>query len=388
MLEFFNNKDNNSKNYKNQRSNSDLINIKEEYTNLKTTMSSNAFNTGGSNTVTINEFFRTGQKKLSKIKVMNLSDKKSQSLIKLNTSKKRNLKNDTELSNKKEENKTESLNQKILIFKTALNKIPNITTPPKRQKRKKNIEKINTNKIIYYNSSLKNFYKTQNDIESSLNKKMKSNISLTRSNKINLVHNLLTFYKKKNKDKSEKLEIINPKIIANKSTKEENKENKENEIINKLLKGFSFVSGNKSTLSLLFHRIPIKMKPCLPQLYRNETQSETILNPIINSYGNVLDDLSEKIGFMKDSINMIYPRISKAKYIMKGPTIQFKSVKRSRSVIDDNNINKNKSQNILYKINKRKNIQTFYSKYPLDSRNIKSKEHLLPYTMYSLKRKK
>ena len=338
MLEFFNNKDNNSKNYKNQRMNSDLINIKDEYTNLKTTMSSNAFNTGGSNTVTINEFFRTGQKKLSKIKVMNLSDKKSQSLIKLNTSKKRNLKNDTELSNKKEENKTESLNQKILIFKTALNKIPNITTPPKRQKRKKNIEKINTNKIIYYNSSLKNFYKTQNDIESSLNKKMKSNISLTRSNKINLVHNLLT--------------------------------------------------GNKSTLSLLFHRIPIKMKPCLPQLYRNETQSETILNPIINSYGNVLDDLSEKIGFMKDSINMIYPRISKAKYIMKGPTIQFKSVKRSRSVIDDNNINKNKSQNILYKINKRKNIQTFYSKYPLDSRNIKSKEHLLPYTMYSLKRKK
>ena len=368
MLEFFNNKDNNSKNYKNQRMNSDLINIKDEYTNLKTTMSSNAFNTGGSNTVTINEFFRTGQKKLSKIKVMNLSDKKSQSLIKLNKSKKRNLKNDTELSNKKEENKTESLNQKILIFKTALNKIPNITTPPKRQKRKKNIEKINTNKIIYYNSSLKNFYKTQNDIESSLNKKMKSNISLTRSNKINLVHNLLTFYKKNNKDKSEKLEIINPKIIANKSTKEENKEN---EIINKLLKGFSFVSGNKSTLSLLFHRIPIKMKPCLPQLYRN-----------------VLDDLSEKIGFMKDSINMIYPRMSKAKYIMKGPTIQFKSVKRSRSVIHDNNINKNKSQNILYKINKRKNIQTFYSKYPLDSRNIKSKEHLLPYTMYSLKRKK
>ena len=217
---------------------------------------------------------------------------------------------------------------------------------------------------------------------------MKSNISLTRSNKINLVHNLLTFYKKNNKDKSEKLEIINPKIIANKSTKEENKENKENEIINKLLKGFSFVSGNKSTLSLLFHRIPIKMKPCLPQLYRNETQSETILNPIINSYGNVLDDLSEKIGFMKDSINMIYPRISKAKYIMKGPTIQFKSVKRSRSVINDNNINKNKSQNILYKINKRKNIKTFYIKYPLDSRNIKSKEHLLPYTMYSLKRKK
>ena len=101
MLEFFNNKDNNSKNYKNQRMNSDLINIKEEYTNLKTTMSSNAFNTGGSNTVTINEFFRTGQKKLSKIKVMNLSDKKSQSLIKLNKSKKRNLKNDTELSNKK-----------------------------------------------------------------------------------------------------------------------------------------------------------------------------------------------------------------------------------------------------------------------------------------------
>ena len=384
MLEFFNN---NTQNFNYRRTNSDLINIKDEYnnyTNLKTTMSSNAFNTGGSNTVTINEFFKTGQKKLNNIKVMNLSEKKSHSLIKLNKSKKRKINNKTISPKKNEENKIDYLNQKILFFKTAIDNIPNITASPKKQKRKKNIEKIKTNKIIYFNSSIKNFYKTQNDFESNLNKKLKST-SLPRSNKINFVHNLLTFYKRSFRDKSDKSKIITQKVTANKSTKEENNEN---EIINKLLKGFSFVSGNKSTLKVLFHRIPIKMKPCLPQSYRNEAHSETILNPITNSYGNVLEDLSDKIGFMKDSINMIYPRISKAKYELKGPTIQFKSFKRSQSVFDDDNLNKNKSQNILYKINKRKNIQTFYSKYPLDSRNIKSREHLLPYTMYSLKRKK
>ena len=379
MSDFFNN---NHQNYKNHRTNSDLINIKDEYANLKTTMSSNMYNTGGTNTITVNEFCKTGQKKLNNIKVMNLSEKKNQSIINLNKSIKRNFGNKTESPEKKEENKISLLNQKILFFKTSLTKIPNITISPKKRKRKKKIEKINTNKIIYYNSSIKNLYKTQNDIETPLNKKIKPSTSLTKINKINLVHNLLTFYKKNIRDKSDKSKMSILKIIENKSKKEENNEN---EIISKLLKGFSFVSGNKSTLKVLFHRIPIKIKPCLPQSLRNETtQSETILNPIINSYGNVIEDLSVKIGFMKDSINMIYPKISKEKYKLKGPTLKFKSVKRSKSVIDK----KDKSQNILYKMNKRKHIQTFYGKYPLDSRNKKSREHLLPYTMYSLKRKK
>ena len=123
MLEVLNN---NTQNYKNHRTNSDLINIKDEYTNLKTTISSNAFNTGGSNTVTINEFFKTGQKKQNNIKVVNLTDKKSQSIINLNEYKTRNLKNNTESPEKKDENKIVSLNQKILFFKTSLNKIPNI----------------------------------------------------------------------------------------------------------------------------------------------------------------------------------------------------------------------------------------------------------------------
>lgn len=139
MLDFFNN---NPQNYKNHRTNSDLINIKDDYANLKTTMSSNVYNTGGSNTITVNELCKTGQKKLNNIKVMNLSEKKNQSIINLNKSIKRNFGNKTESPEKKEENKIDLLNQKILFFKTSLTKIPNITISPKKRKRKKKLRKL------------------------------------------------------------------------------------------------------------------------------------------------------------------------------------------------------------------------------------------------------
>lgn len=376
MLELFNNK---THNLKYRRSNSDLMNIKDEYTNLKTAMSSNAFNTGISNSLTINEFFKTSQKKLNNIKVMNLSEKKSRNKIKINTPKHIKLSNEEDSPKIKRENEIDSLNQKLIFFQTAIDNIPNINIFPKKQKQKNNYKKNHSNNIIYYNSTMKNFYKTQNKIELPLNKNIKS----VTSNEINFVHNILTFYKLNKRNKSDKSKITIPKINSNKSAREENKEN---EIINKLLKGFSFVSGNKSTLKVLFHRIPIKIKPCL-QSFRNVGQSEAILNPITNSYGTVLDDVSEKIGFMKDSINMIYPRISKARYKIK-EAIKFNLIKRNRSLIDDN-LTQNNSQNVIYKINKRKkNIQTFYSKYPIDSRKKNTGEHLLPFAMYSLRRKK
>ena len=376
MLELFNN---NTHNLKYRRSNSDLMNIKDEYTNLKTAMSSNAFNTGISNSVTINEFFKTSQKKLNNIKVMNLSEKKSRNVIKINKPKHIKLSNEKDSPEIKEENKIDSLNQKLVFFQTAIDNIPNINIFPKKQKQKNNFKKSLSNNIIYYNSTMKNFYKTQNEIDFPLNKKINS----VTSNEINFVHNILTFYKLNKRSKSYKSKITIPKINSNKSAREENKEN---EIMNKLLKGFSFVSGNKSTLKVLFHRIPIKIKPCL-QSFKKIGQPEAILNPITNSYGVVLDDVSEKIGFMKDSINMIYPRISKARYKIK-EAIKYNLIRRNRSLIDDN-LTQNNCQNTIYKINKRKiNIQTIYSKYPIDSRKKSTGEHLLPFAMYSLRRKK
>lgn len=56
MLGNFNNQKINNK----RNSNYDLINIREEYTNLKTTMSTNAINSGN-NTININEIFRASQ---------------------------------------------------------------------------------------------------------------------------------------------------------------------------------------------------------------------------------------------------------------------------------------------------------------------------------------
>ena len=46
-------------------------------------------------------------------------------------------------------------------------------------------------------------------------------------------------------------------------------------------------------------------------------KSHNLVNPLSNSYGNILNEISEKIGFMKGSINMIYPKISQAKYEIK-----------------------------------------------------------------------
>jgi hypothetical protein len=56
MLGNFNNQKINNK----RNSNYDLINIREEYTNLKTSMSTNAINSGN-NTININEIFRASQ---------------------------------------------------------------------------------------------------------------------------------------------------------------------------------------------------------------------------------------------------------------------------------------------------------------------------------------
>ena len=359
MLEIFNN----NHNLKHRRSNSDLINAKDEYTNLRTTMSSNAYNTGISNTATINELFKTGQKKLHNIKIMNLTEKKSRNFIKLNKLKQKQLSEENILSKRKNQTQANSLSQKLIFL----------------QKQKKNIEKNKyKNRMIYYNSSMENFYKTQNDIESPLYKKMKSLPTLPRSSKVNFINNILIFYKLNNKDKkdnSNNSKIIEPKIKLNKLMKDDE------------LKGFSFVTGNKPTLNVLFHKIPIKIKPCL-QSFGSKIKPDSILNPITNSYGNVLNHLSGKIGFMKDSINMIYQKISKARAQMKGPTMKFKSIKRSRSLVDDYNLNNEKNKSNLYKINERKNLQTFYTKYPINSRNKNFGENLLPFTMYSLRRKK
>ena len=130
-------------------------------------------------------------------------------------------------------------------------------------------------------------------------------------------------------------------------------------------------------MKLLFRKKPIKIK--------------NILNPITNSYGNVLDDLSGKIGFMKDSMNLIYPKVSQIKYLFNGIKNNFESTSKDLSLDEYNNINqiKIKSKSILYQLKKKKINQILYSRYPIYlNKNKNNSEKIFTAKIYSLRRKK
>ena len=105
-------------------------------------------------------------------------------------------------------------------------------------------------------------------------------------------------------------------------------------------------------------------------------KSHNLVNPLSNSYGNLLNEISEKIGFMKGSINMIYPKISKVKYDMKA----YERKKEYTEYIKDkkNNIKRKYNNSVedtkkpdgnrivIYNISKPKKItQTYMTKCPI-----------------------
>ena len=380
MFQYFNN----TNNRKERNSNSDLISIRDEYTNMKTTMSSNMFNN-----VSINELFKSSQKKIQSYEKLNNSEKKFNETNTNNQSKIKKIIEEKIIKNlnkKRQEEKNKSNNRKMQIqtelmwqretfFKTYLDKIPNISFIQKNDKKKKS-ETIKESKIIYYNSSMENFYKSKNmnKYPSKMRKKCLS--TLTSTNKIHFINSLLRLYKNKNKDKDK--DKFNLKIKIKKSIEKADKTEKEN---NNILKGFNFSSGSKSALKILFEKAPLKLKTSIPI-----KETEKILNPITNSYGNLLDHLSDKVAFMKDSMDMIYPKISQAKYMIKGPKKDYESMSQNQSLINDYNFERIRDLNIIYKIKKRKINQTLYSKYPLHSRNKYFREKLLPIKKYSLNR--
>ena len=380
MFQYFNN----TNNRKERNSNSDLISIRDEYTNMKTTMSSNMFNN-----VSINELFKSSQKKIQNYEKLNNSEKKFNETNTNNQSKIKKIIEEKIIKNlnkKRQEEKNKSNNRKMQIqtelmwqretfFKTYLDKIPNISFIQKNDKKKKS-ETIKESKIIYYNSSMENFYKSKNmnKYPSKMRKKCLS--TLTSTNKIHFINSLLRLYKNKNKDKDK--DKFNLKIKIKKSIEKADKTEKEN---NNILKGFNFSSGSKSALKILFEKAPLKLKTSIPI-----KETEKILNPITNSYGNLLDHLSDKVAFMKDSMDMIYPKISQAKYMIKGPKKDYESMSQNQSLINDYNFERIRDLNIIYKIKKRKINQTLYSKYPLHSRNKYFREKLLPIKKYSLNR--
>ena len=348
--------------------NTDLNNIRDEfYSNIKTTISSNQ----GNNTLYLSDPLNLNQSKRKNSINNNKSEKKSQNnkinILEIKSLIPNNPKNyiqDKNIRKRKNQTQSNSIWKNDSCFKTYLNKVPNISIIKKREK-KDNSERTLKYKIIYYNSSIEsNYRKKKKNGVFPLNEKIITFSTIQESNKVN---NIMKLYKNKNK---EKLGTYDTKIRLKKK-----ETNNKDEINSKILKGFSLLSGNKSAMKLLFRKKPIKIA--------------NKLNPITNSYGLILDDVSGKIGFMKDSMNLIYPKLSQAKYLFNGINKEIEINRKNRSLIQDYNFNQNKMKDnfLLYQIKKRKINQTIYSRYPISLNNRNNSDKILTAKMYSLRQK-
>ena len=253
------------------------------------------------------------------------------------------------------------------------------------------------NKIIYFNSSLNDFYdgRTKFNLNSSSLKKIHNKYSYLApksfSQNIDFINDIINTYNRSQSNKNKNImikKVKQNKINSKKKLEEENK---------KLLKEFNFLPINKSVLKTLFRKIPIKIKKdALTSMSEDKNKPNNLVNPLSNSYGNLLNEISEKIGFMKGSINMIYPKISQAKYEMKayerkkGYTEYIREKKNNikrkynNSVEDTKNPDGNRI--VIYNISKPKKMtQTYMTKCPI--KVFKNEEEYFT-KMYTLRRQR
>ena len=253
------------------------------------------------------------------------------------------------------------------------------------------------NKIIYFNSSLNDFYDKNNKNNSNLSFKGINNYKhsyLPKSYSVGLINDIISSYNKNNKNKSVIIKDVNNNDHKKNNTKNDTKSE---DINKKMFKGFTFLPMNKSLLKTLFKKTPIKIKSgVLTSIPNNKFKSDIFLNPFSNSYGPVLDNLSERIGFMKGSINMIYPKIAQTKYQIK----TYERINEYKDIVKKRKMKKswrNKSvdnkkivpgnKNMLYSMAEpKKIIQFFPTKYPV--KIINNGNNLISSKMYSLRRQK
>ena len=249
--------------------------------------------------------------------------------------------------------------------------------------------KLSQNNTIYYNSSLDNFY---NKISQ---KKFKtitplSNISRTRSRStfyspksynVNIVNDIDKIFKEKNKENNE--EELATKSNKGVNVKEEDRKKEINDE-NKLVSNSGFNSYYQIMLKNIFNKNMAKIKSGILDgviIDYNLENNDIFLNPFYNSYGLMLEDVTEKIGFMKGSLDLVYPKIIQKKYQLKAEQ-RNKRINLLRSSSQKNIIkNKDDIKGDLF-IVKDKNIsQSVTARYPM---YIKLKGKLSPH-MYTLK---
>lgn len=248
--------------------------------------------------------------------------------------------------------------------------------------------KITQNRTIYFNSSLDNFYhKISNKklkITSPLNNKERNSFYSSKSNNINFISDIIKLYEEENKKEKRNMNDEEEYTI-----KKENKINKginvkeKNEEDN-IVTSSGFNSYNQIILKNLLQKCKAKIKLGILDrviLDYNLKNNDILLNPFYNSYGVMLDDVSEKVGFMKGSMNLVYPRIIQKKYQIKAEQ-SIKNIGLLRSNSENYfKRNKNDIKKNLFAVKYRNISQSVFTKYPV---YVKLKGKFSPH-MYTFK---
>ena len=303
--------------------------------------------------------------------------------------------------------KISTLNEKT-IYKNALDSIKKLTKSktqinffsPDNSQHYNNLIKKKFNKTnefnskkyhtIYFNSSLDNFYiKKKNErfkTNTPLNNlnKTKYSIISPRSHCVNFIGNIMNLYNKAEENKNNN-DISNTKESIS-VIKKNNKNNENEDEVQDILGIDSF---NLITLKNLFQKNSAKIKNGVLNeviIDKKIKNNDIFLNPFTNSYGVLLDNMSEKVGFMKGSMDIIYPKITQKKYQIRSLERKKKSNLKKCASQENYKIQNNEINNIFNIKPKKKIIQSIFTKYPI---NIKRTGKSVYFTkMYSFKGKK
>ena len=233
------------------------------------------------------------------------------------------------------------------------------------------------NSAIYFNTSLDNFYtKNRSEIFKSITPINKSKYSIfsPHSHSVNFINDIINIYNKKS-DNKEKIDF---------SLTKENQKQINNDIKNSKIDDDSLIykilgidSFNQISLKNLFLKNTAKVKTgILDELLVDKKLkgNNTLLHPFSNSYGDVLNKLSEKVGFIKNSINIIYPKITQKRYQIRNLERKKKYNLKKGSLQNiyenqNNEINNNNIYNKIFNFKNKKIVQSIITKYPLTIKN-------------------
>ena len=259
---------------------------------------------------------------------------------------------------------------KIKKFKDALKSLKNkpklnfssndFYSDENRIKNKKNqisslsSTKASKNNTLYFNSFLDDYYnKISNKkfrIITPLNKYIKRERSF-----LPLERNINFFSdKKNNNEKKEKK--INIKKVQRRNIKDN------------LVNSPKFNSFNKTILNNIFQKSKTKVKLGILDgviLNYKLDNNDIITKPFNNSYNFMINIISDKIKFLKNSLNFIYPSIFRKRYLIKENQNKKNNLLRNISQ-EIFRRNKNEVKNDIYKINEDKKVsQSVFTKYPI-----------------------